>query len=39
MAGATGDEVEKVVEIMVRDGKIRLDYAKEVLEKIRGEMG
>ncbi|AIG98737.1 MAG: hydroxymethylglutaryl-CoA reductase [Archaeoglobus sp.] len=35
MAGATGDEVDRVVEIMVRDGKIRLDYAKEVLERLR----
>jgi len=36
MAGAVGDEVERVVEAMVRDKKIRLDYAKEILEKIRG---
>ncbi|MBO8179484.1 MAG: hydroxymethylglutaryl-CoA reductase, degradative [Archaeoglobus sp.] len=36
MAGAVGDEVDRVVEIMVRDRKIRLDYAKEILEKIRG---
>jgi len=36
MAGAVGDEVDKVVEIMVRDRKIRLDYAKEILEKMRG---
>ena len=35
MAGAVGDEVDKVVEVMVRDRKIRLDYAKEILEKIR----
>ncbi len=34
-AGAVGDEVDRVVEIMVRDRKIRLDYAKEMLEKIR----
>ncbi len=34
-AGAVGDEVDRVVEIMVRDRKIRLDYAKEVLERIR----
>ncbi len=36
MAGAVGDEVDKVVEIMVRNRKIRLDYAKEILEKMRG---
>ncbi len=35
MAGAVGEEVDRVVEIMVRDRKIRLDYAKEVLERIR----
>ncbi len=34
-AGAVGDEVDRVVEIMVRDRKIRLDYAKEVLGRIR----
>ena len=34
-AGAVGDEVDRIVEIMVRDRKIRLDYAKEVLERIR----
>ncbi len=36
MAGAVGEEVDRVVEVMVRDRKIRLDYAKEILEKIRG---
>lgn len=36
MAGAIGDEVEKVVELMVRDGVIRLDKAIEILQKIRG---
>ncbi len=35
MAGAVGEEVDRVVEVMVRDGKIRLDYAKEVLERLR----
>lgn len=35
MAGAVGDEIDRVVEIMIGDGKIRLDYAKEVLDKIR----
>ncbi|MCS7122012.1 MAG: hydroxymethylglutaryl-CoA reductase, degradative [Archaeoglobaceae archaeon] len=35
MAGAKPEEVDKIVEIMVRDRKVRLDYAKELLEKIR----
>jgi len=38
MAGATGDLVDRVVERMIRDGKIRYDYAKELVEKaLRGE--
>jgi hydroxymethylglutaryl-CoA reductase len=38
MAGATGDLIDKVVEKMIRDGKIRYDYAKELVEKaLRGE--
>ncbi len=38
MAGATGDLVDKVVERMIRDGKIRYDYAKELVERaLRGE--
>lgn len=38
MAGATGDLVDKVAEKMIRDGKIRFDYAKELVEKaVRGE--
>ncbi len=38
MAGATGDLVDKVAERMIRDGKIRYDYAKELVEKaLRGE--
>ncbi len=35
MAGAVGEEIDKIVEVMVRERKIRLDYAKEILEKIR----
>ncbi len=35
MAGAVGEEIDRIVEIMVRERKIRLDYAKEILEKIR----
>ncbi|MEM2910059.1 MAG: hydroxymethylglutaryl-CoA reductase, degradative [Nitrososphaerota archaeon] len=36
MAGAVGDEVEKVAEMMVKDGVIRLDRAVEILQKLRG---
>jgi len=34
-AGARGDEVDEVVEEMLKRGEIRLDVAKEVLEAIR----
>lgn len=38
MAGATGDLIDKVAERMVKEGKIRFDYAKELVEKaLRGE--
>ncbi|MET1101374.1 MAG: hydroxymethylglutaryl-CoA reductase, degradative [Pyrodictiaceae archaeon] len=38
MAGATGDLVDKVAEQMVREGKIRFDYAKELVERyLKGE--
>jgi hydroxymethylglutaryl-CoA reductase len=35
MAGAQGNEIEKLAELLVKDGKVKLDYAKESLEKIR----
>ncbi len=35
MAGAKGDEIEKVAEILAKEGKVRVDRAKEILEKIR----
>jgi hydroxymethylglutaryl-CoA reductase len=35
MVGAEGGEVDEIVEVMVRDKKIRLDYAKEILESLR----
>ncbi|HWR28035.1 MAG TPA: hydroxymethylglutaryl-CoA reductase, degradative [Candidatus Thermoplasmatota archaeon] len=35
MAGAQGNEIEKLAEQLVHDGKVKLDYAKELLEKIR----
>jgi len=36
-AGAVGDEVDKVVEEMIKEGIIRIDKAKEILEKIRSK--
>jgi hydroxymethylglutaryl-CoA reductase len=35
MAGAQGDEIEKLAGYLVHDGKVKLDYAKEILEKMR----
>jgi len=35
MAGAQGGEIEKVADQLVQSGKVKLDYAKELLEKIR----
>ncbi len=37
MAGAAGDEINKVAELLVRNGKVRMDKAKEILEKMRAE--
>jgi len=37
MAGAVGDEIDQVAEIMVQEKCIRLDRAKEILEKLRRE--
>lgn len=38
MAGAHGDLIDKVADRMVKDGKIRFDYARELVEKaLRGE--
>jgi len=35
MAGAKGDEIDKVAEILVKEKKVRVDRAKEILEKLR----
>ncbi len=35
MAGATSDIVDKVVEIMVKEGKVRFDRAKEIVEQLK----
>jgi len=36
-AGAVGDEVDKVVEEMIKEGVIRIDKAKEILGKLRSK--
>jgi len=38
-AGASGDEVDRVAEILVRERKVRIDRAKEVLAEIRTKQG
>jgi hydroxymethylglutaryl-CoA reductase len=35
MAGAQRDEIEKLADQLVHNGKVKLDYAKEILEKMR----
>lgn len=35
MAGATGDQIDKVAEQIVKEKKIKLDRAKEILEKLK----
>jgi hydroxymethylglutaryl-CoA reductase len=35
MAGAQRDEIDKIADQLVHDGKVKLDYAKELLEKMR----
>ena len=35
MAGAKGDEIDKVAEQMIKEGKIKLDRAEEILKEIR----
>ncbi len=35
MVGAKGEEVDKVVEILVKERKIKMDRAREILEQIR----
>jgi len=34
MAGATKDEIDKVADQMIKEGKIKLDRAKEILEEL-----
>ena len=36
-AGAEGDEIDKVVEILAKEKRVRIDRAKEVLEEINNE--
>jgi hydroxymethylglutaryl-CoA reductase len=35
-AGAKGEEIDKLAEMMVRERKIRVDVAGEMLKKLRG---
>jgi hydroxymethylglutaryl-CoA reductase len=35
MAGAQGDEIDVLAEELAQNGKVKLDYAKELLEKLR----
>jgi hydroxymethylglutaryl-CoA reductase len=35
MVGAVGEEVDKVAEVLVKERKVRMDRAKEVLVEIR----
>jgi hydroxymethylglutaryl-CoA reductase len=35
MVGAVGEEVDKVAEVLVKERKVRMDRAKEVLTEIR----
>jgi hydroxymethylglutaryl-CoA reductase len=35
MAGAKGDEIDKIAEQMIKEGKIKLDRAEEILKELR----
>jgi hydroxymethylglutaryl-CoA reductase len=35
MAGAKGDEIDKVAEQMIKEGRVKLDRAEEILKEIR----
>jgi hydroxymethylglutaryl-CoA reductase len=35
MAGAKGDQIDKVANQMVKEGKIKLDRAEEILKEIK----
>ncbi len=35
MAGASGDQIDKVADQMVKEGKVKIDRAKEILEEIK----
>ena len=39
MAGATGELIDKVAEEMVKEGRVRFDRAKELVEKLGGKTG
>ena len=35
MAGAQGDEIERIANQIVKEGKIKLDRAEEILKELR----
>jgi hydroxymethylglutaryl-CoA reductase len=35
--GAVGDEIDRVVEVLVKERKVRMDRAKEVLTDLRAK--
>nr|WP_026896132.1 hydroxymethylglutaryl-CoA reductase, degradative [Clostridiisalibacter paucivorans] len=37
MAGASPDMVDKIVEIMIAEGKVRMDRAKEIIEELKNK--
>jgi len=37
MAGATGDLIDKVANEMIKAGKIRFDYAVELVERMKAQ--
>jgi hydroxymethylglutaryl-CoA reductase len=37
MAGAKGEMIDKVVEILIKEKKVRIDRAKEVIEELSGK--
>ncbi len=39
MAGATGELIDIVAEQMIKEGRIRFDYAKELVEKYKKQLG
>ena len=34
--GAVGEEIDRVADALVKEGKVRMDRAKEILDALRG---